>query len=392
MLSWEEARRRSIEAARGRTLDAEEVDLEAAAGRILAEDALADRDQPPFRRSTRDGFAVRAADGTASRRRVGEVVAGGWFAGTVGVGECVEIMTGAPVPEGADAVVMVEDTTRADEVISVTRAASAGENVVPRGAELEAGAVALSRGARLDAGGSALLASIGVARPRVSRRPKVAIVTTGDELVPVEETPGPAQIRNSNRPTLATLVARAGGEPLVRRALPDDRAAIRKALEEALATADLIVLSGGVSAGKHDLVEPALSDLGARVSWDGVSIRPGKPAVCGEVGGKLYFGLPGNPVSTVVTFELFVRPVLATLLGASTTLPFLEAPLGKPWRGKPIGLTLFAPALLGEEGVEILASQGSGDLGVLARAGAYAIVPPQTAELAAGTRVRLLLA
>jgi molybdopterin molybdotransferase len=393
MLSWEEARRRSCDLARrlAPTPIAETVALADAAGRVLHGDALADRDQPPFHRSTRDGYAVRAADGLGMRLCVGEIPAGRrWQGAPLGAGQCVAIMTGAPVPDGADAVVMVEDTGRDGDRVRVTRAAAPGENIVPRGAELAEGQLALARGARLDAGGIALLASLGAATVPVVRRPRVAILTTGDELVPVEATPGPSQIRNSNRPTLARLVARAGGEPLTRAAIADDRAAIRAALEAALAEADVLVLSGGVSAGTHDLVEPALADLGARVDWDGVALRPGRPTVVGEVGGKPYFGLPGNPVSTVVTFELFVRPALALFAGAEPRLPLLHAPLREAWRMKPIGLTLFAPAVLGDEGVTLPPSQGSGDLGALARTDAWAILPPQTGELAAGTSVRLL--
>ena len=397
----------------------EQVSLGEAAGRVLAVDVLADRDQPPFDRSTRDGFAVRAADVAgasperpAAVRRVGEVAAGAAFSGRVDGGACVEIMTGAPLPPGTDAVVMVEHTERAGDDIQVRRPVVAGENVVPRGSELRAGALALPAGATLDPATIGLLASLGVARPQVVARPRVAVLATGDELVPVESTPAPAQIRDSNRHTLAAQIVRAGGLPLSQPIVHDDPAAIRAALAQAVAGADLLLVSGGVSMGKYDFVEGALAELGARVAFDGVDIRPGKPLVFGTIGAQgqsddrriPFFGLPGNPLSTLVTFELFVRPAIGLLLGRaeSSALATTGARLAVDYAQRKLPLTVFVPAafVLSDDAtvpatvplcaVKPVPSQGSGDLRSMAAADALMIVEPGTTDLPAGSLVAVL--
>jgi molybdopterin molybdotransferase len=403
----------------------EQVSLGDAAGRVLAADVLADRDQPPFDRSTRVGFAVRAADVAgasperpAAVRRVGEVAAGAAFSGRVEGGACVEIMTGAPLPPGTDAVVMVEHTERAGDDIQVRRPVVAGENVVPRGSELRAGALACAAGATLDPATIGLLASLGVARPQVVARPRVAVLATGDELVPVESTPAPAQIRDSNRHTLAAQIARAGGLPLPQPIVRDDPAAIRAALAQAVAGADLLLVSGGVSMGKYDFVEGALAELGARVAFDGVDIRPGKPLVFGTIGAQgqrdvqgqrddrriPFFGLPGNPLSTLVTFELFVRPAIGLLLGRaeSPALATTGARLAVDYAQRKLPLTVFvpaafvptddaaAPATVPLCAVKPVPSQGSGDLRSMAAADALMIVEPGTTDLPAGSLVAVL--
>jgi molybdopterin molybdotransferase len=393
----------------------EEVDLAAAAGRVLAADVRSDRDQPPFHRSTRDGFALRAADlagaapdRPASLRLIGEVAAGASFDGTVAAGSCVEIMTGAPLPAGADAVVMVEHVTRAGPDIQVTRALAPGDNVVPRGSELAAGAVACAAGAALDPATIGLLASVGVSRPRVTVRPRVAVLATGDELVAVDQIPAPSQIRDSNRHTIAAQIARAGGEPVARPIVRDDPAALNTAMAEALSTADLLLVSGGVSMGKYDHVEGVLAALGARIVFDGVDIRPGKPLVFALVpaAGRSIplFGLPGNPLSTLVTFELFVRPAIALLSGGrAPALAATAARLAVDYAQRKLPLTVFVPAALAAasstEGasaqvpiaaVRPVPSQGSGDLASMAAADVLMIVEPGTTALAAGSLVAVL--
>jgi molybdopterin molybdotransferase len=404
-LSFDEARQavlREISAERG-TPASEIVALDDALGRILAEDVPADRDQPPFPRVTRDGFAVRAADVVAATPGaavpltvIGEAPPGAPFPGTVGPRQCVEIMTGAALPAGADAVVMVEHTERPGaSSVAIGRAVAAGENVVARGSELAAGAVALPARHRLDPSALGLLASVGCARPPVFARPRVAIVTTGDELVELEETPRPAEIRNSNRHSLAAQIARAGGTPRPTRIARDDREALRAVIEEALPGADLLLLSGGVSMGKYDFVEDVLAALGGRVVFDGVAIRPGKPLVFGRVRGVPFFGLPGNPLSTIVTFELFVRPALALLGGADAApLQFLQAPLVEAYHQRAMPLTVFVPARLDSServtAVRPVSSQGSGDLAAMARAECLMVLEPDTVTLPAGAPVRLL--
>lgn len=386
-----------------RTPAPERVSLDEALGRILAEDVAADRDQPPFPRVTRDGFAVRAADvagagadAPVALAVIGEAPPGRPFPGAVGPRQCVEIMTGAALPEGADAVVMVEYTDRpAPGSVAIRRPVAAGENVVARGSELGAGAVAFPARRVLDPSALGLLASVGCARPAVFARPRVAIVTTGDELVELDQTPRPTEIRNSNRHSLAAQIARAGGTPRPAPIARDDRQALRQAIEAALADTDLLLLSGGVSMGKYDFVEEVLAALGGRVVFDGVAIRPGKPLVFGQVRGVPFFGLPGNPLSTIVTFELFVRPALALLAGADAApLHFTQAPLAADYSQRAAPLTVFVPARLEESGrvtaVRPLPSQGSGDLAAMARADCLMVLPPGTQGLSAGTAVQLL--
>jgi molybdopterin molybdotransferase len=377
----------------------EEVPLDQALGRVLAEEVRADREQPPFHRVTRDGFAVRAADLTAlpaTLAVIGELVPGREPHLTVGPQQCVEIMTGAALPPGADAVVMVEHTRRPDPGrVIIERTLSAGDNVVPRGSELADGAVALPARRRLDPAAIGLLAALGQARPRVHARPRVAIVATGDELLEIEERPGPTQIRNSNRHSLAAQVTRAGGVPVPAPIARDDREGLRTIIEGALPGADLLLLSGGVSMGKYDFVEAVLAELGARVVFDGVDIRPGRPLVFGRVRGVPFFGLPGNPLSTMVTFELFVRPAVEVLGGCDAPpLRYASAPLAEAFTQRSVPLVVLAPARLEGEAeatvVRPLSSQGSGDLAAMARADCLMVLAPGTTALAAGAMVSII--
>jgi molybdopterin molybdotransferase len=377
--------------------------LDEALDRVLAEAIVADRDQPPFDRVTRDGFAVRAADvaGASPDQAVvltviGEAPPGRALAFGVGPQQCVEIMTGAALPSGADAVVMVEHTRRPDPSrVLIERAAAPRENVVAQGSELSKNALAVPARRRLDPAAVALAASLGCANPRVFVRPRVAVVTTGDELVEVGATPRPTQIRNSNRHSLTAQVTRAGGFALPAPIAGDDPATLRAVIDTALAHADLLLLSGGVSMGKYDYVEGVLGDLGARVVFDGVAIRPGRPLVFGLLGEVPFFGLPGNPLSTMVTFELFVRPALELLSGADAApLRHAWVPLAEPFAQRALPLTALLPALLEGEGeatmVRPLPSQGSGDLAAMGRADCLMVVAPGTTTLAAGALVPVL--
>ncbi len=384
----------------------EDVPLEQAAGRVLAEEVRTDRDYPPFPRATRDGFALRSADVAAASKEtpvslamLGEVRAGSEFSGQVAVAECVSIMTGAPVPAGADAVVMVE-YTRPGEAgqVWIERAAAPGENVVPRGSEAPAGSAVLAPGCRIGYAEIAMLASVGRARVPVYRRPRVAILSTGDEVVELDRQPLSFQIRNSNSYALRAQVVAAGGEPCPLPIAPDHHERLRALVEQGLG-ADLLLLSGGVSMGKYDLVEQVLSDLGAEIFFDGVNIQPGRPLVFGRVPregeGRFFFGLPGNPLSTMVCFELFARAALERLAGmVERPLVFLRARLAQPVRHKP-GLTRFLPARLGGEAfaasVELVPWQGSGDVAALVEANGYLVVPEDRPELPAGEWAAVLL-
>ena len=331
-----------------------------------------------------------------------------------------EIMTGAPVPAGADAVMMIEHV-RIEHVkaggeqvrLLSPRKLKQGENIVAQGAQARQGDELLATGTAIQSSQIALAAACGYSALEVFVRPRVAILTTGDELVPVESEPAPGQIRNSNAPMLAAMVAAAGGEPWVLPSAEDKAEALDHALAQA-AEADLLLLSGGVSAGKFDLVEPALARAGARFQFTGVRIQPGKPLVYGELpSGRHassqsrgeertlpFFGLPGNPVSSAVTFLLFAAPMLAALAGSLESGPrFALARLSKDSdkHGKP-GLTRFLSASCTFSGavgqlpeVALVPSQGSGDLAALARCNCFLVVPEETSSLEAGAIVRILL-
>jgi molybdopterin molybdotransferase len=401
----------------------ESVALAQARGCVLAQPLIADSDQPPFSRSTRDGFACRSEE--ASRHQplpvAGASRAGDPPAGPLPPGAAWEIMTGAPVPAGADAVVMIEHVETSGDGQSRTarllppRTISSGENVIVQGAQARAGQELLAPGAVLEAGQIALAASCGYANVDVLVRPRVAILATGDELVPVEAKPGPGQIRNSNGPMLAALVEAAGGDPWLLPVAADSAEALDAAIAAAR-TADLVLITGGVSAGKFDLVEPALARAGATFHFTGVKIQPGKPTVFGELPAAKsvqdqnstkcnrtkFFGLPGNPVSSAVTFLLFAAPILAALAGRSDHGPrFALAQLDTSVAHKP-GLTRFLPAActfgaaneLPE--VSLIPWQGSGDLAALARSNCFLVVPENAERdeihvTKAGATVRILL-
>jgi len=369
----------------------ESVPLEEAAGRVLAEEISADRDTPALSRSVRDGFAVRASDLPGDLEVIGEVRAGERFAGAVAPGQAVEIMTGAPIPEGADAVVMVEHTERVNGRVRIPKPAEPQQFINPKGCEAVAHDVILRPGERLDYTGVALLAAFGRERVAVYARPAVSLIATGDEIVEVNESPRDYQIRNSNIYSLAAQVSRAGGVP---RRLPvarDTQAHTREVIEQGL-QANLLLLSGGVSAGKYDVVETVLSSLGAQFYFDRVLIQPGQPLVFGRVRETFVFGLPGNPASTMVTFEIFARAALELLSGQQeTALPMPFARLTKEFRHKP-GLTRFLPAQWSADGTEVtpLRWSGSGDVPALARSNAFLVADPERAEYAKGELIPVL--
>jgi molybdopterin molybdotransferase len=386
----------------------ERIDLGQAAGRVLAQPICADSDQPPFARSTRDGFACRALEASAHNflALTGSVRAGDAPAKPLAAGSACEIMTGAPVPDGADAVAMVEHVEVVGGRVRLLkpRKLVGGENLVARGAQAKAGDELLPAGTSIGAAQIALAASCGYASVEVFVRPRVAILTTGDELVPVDAAPGPGQIRNSNAPMLAAMVAAAGGDPWVLPAAADNAAALDVALTRA-ASADLLLISGGVSAGKFDLVEPALARIGAQFHFTGVRIQPGKPLVFGELprpdGPSLpFFGLPGNPISSAVTFLLFAAQVLGALSGNRASGPrFALAQLAKTTdrKTKP-GLTRFLPACCTFSSVDgqpptvaQVPWHGSGDLGAFAQSNCFLVIPEHAAHLEEGEIVRILL-
>jgi molybdopterin molybdotransferase len=390
-LTFRDARAAVVrEAGRIRVLPQTElVPLDAALGRVLAEDAVADRDHPPFDRAMRDGFAVRAADLPGTLLVAGEIRAGQRSELVLTRGEAIEIMTGAPVPPGADAVVMIEHSERTDDSVTIGRTLESGANIAPRGSEAHASGVVLTRGARLSPAGIAWLAATGHPSVEVFVRPRVAIVSTGDEIVDINNTPEPHQIRNSNGWSLSAQVKRAGGIPvrlpIARDTVEDTRWIVEQGLES-----DMLLLSGGVSAGKYDVVETVLAELGAEFFFDRVLIQPGQPLVFGRVQQKLFFGLPGNPVSGMVTFEVFARAALELLSGANDApLPITLARLTRRFTHKP-GLTRFLPACVTDAEVTPVEWRGSGDIAALCRANAFLVADADKPEYAAGETIPVL--
>ena len=388
----------------------ETVDLLHATGRNLAEQITADRDLPPFPRSTRDGYAVRAADLTklpVTLRVLGEIKAGPSPARpAIKSGEAYAIMTGAPVPDGADAVVMVEYSSQNGDSAEITKTVTREENVVAQGAEAKRDSLLLDRGTRLNESAIALAASVGKSKLNVFVRPRVAVLTTGDEIVAVDAEIGPAQIRNSNSYSLAAQIQQAGGEPVLLPIAPDEPRRLRQLIEQGLQCA-LLIMTGGVSMGRYDLVEQVLAELKADFFFTGAKIQPGRPVVFGRVSRHAasasperqshtyFFGLPGNPVSTMVTFELFARPMLEALAGMSLgPLAFLHARLKSEIKVKS-GLTRFLPAIFSGEyantQVELVPWQGSGDIAARVRSNCYVVIPPDREQIAAGEWVAVML-
>jgi molybdopterin molybdotransferase len=397
MLSFEEARQVVISQSKKYTSARStlELDVNDALGYVLAQEVCSDREYPPFDRSTRDGYAVRATEAAqgAILPCFGEIKAGDTVSQPLKPGTCIQIMTGAAVPAGADAVVMIEFTRRSEDNVTFDRGTQSGQNIVPRGSEAHSGDLALRPGLRLGFAELAVAAQVGATTIRCTNKPRVAILSTGDEVVPINETPEPFHIRNSNTVSLAAQVRLAGGEPIAlinaQDRVDDLSAKIEQGLRE-----DVLVLSGGVSMGKYDLVETVLKSLGAEFFFDVVAIRPGKPAVFGRCRNTLVFGLPGNPVSTMVTFQLFVTAALDVLSGAEARpLPLLEATLAEALAEKA-GLTHFLPARLVWRGgvayVTALRWQGSGDISTLTRANCFLLVPADRSNIPAGEKVSVL--
>jgi molybdopterin molybdotransferase len=407
--SFEEARHVVEDhAARLHPRGKELAELLESAGQVLAEPVLADRNFPPFPRAMRDGYAVQASDLTqlpATLEVMGEIKAGDPTAAPVlQPGQAVAIMTGAPAPPGADAVVMVEHTSFQGRRVQIMKGVAAGDNIVPAGAEAKRGDRLLSPGLRLDYAAIAVAASTGRRHLLVYRKPQIAILATGDEIVDLDVQPGASQIRNSNSYSLAAQVLAAGGDPLLLPIAPDEPSRLRELIADGLES-DLLLLAGGVSMGKYDLVEQVLAEFQAQFFFTGTLIQPGRPVVFGKArlgqgqGGpeedRYFLGLPGNPVSTMVTFELFARPILEALAGMSPRkLVFLQARLKSEIQTRK-GLRRFLPAILSGEferaEVELAGWQGSGDVASMARANCYIVIPPDRERIADGEWVPVLM-
>jgi molybdopterin molybdotransferase len=382
-------------------LPAERVPLDEALGRVLAEEVFADTDLPPFDRAQMDGYAVRSEDLKAAPARlrvVGEAAAGSGWRGRVEKGEAVRIMTGAPLPSGADSVQQVELTSETEDgaVVHIERATEPGQFYVPRGNEIRKGERVLEAGEEINAARMAVLASFGYASVPVRVRPRVAVLATGTELVPVGERPGEDQIRDSNSYSLAAYARLAGARVERLPFAGDDPESLRQEIEAAAARVDVLVLSGGVSMGRYDFTKAALRALGAEVFFERVALRPGKPTVFARLpNGALVFGLPGNPVSVSVTFNLFARAALLALQGSRAPAPAEEnALLARPAKGASARTSYLPASLSTDEDGRLLAHTlkwgGSSDFVAFARATALVIIPADAGTLEAGSVVKVV--
>jgi molybdopterin molybdotransferase len=394
-LEFEEARTIVIDTVRALPLSrpVETLALDRVHGRILAKAVVADRDYPALERSLRDGFAVKSNNVPGTLAVTGEVRAGDQALAPLADGAALEIMTGAPLPPGADAVVMIEHTVRLDAGrVRIDQSAEPGQFINKRGAESQAGSSLIPAGTRLDASHIATLAMTGYTSVPVFALPSVAILATGDEIVALDEQPAPHQIRNSNSFMLSALVRSSGGIPEILPVAGDTKQALLPLLQRGLEH-DLLLVSGGVSAGKYDLVKPALRELGVDFRFERVRVQPGQPTAFGTGNNKPVFGLPGNPGSTLITYQLFARPALELLGGLSDPLlPLLWARFEAPFRHK-IGLTRFLPARLSNDGRELrhIPWQGSSDIPALAQANAFLVADHDHEHWQVGDTIRVML-
>jgi len=393
LIEFEAAREAVLEAAA--PLGAEEISLRDALGRVLAETVLAPEDVPAFDNSAMDGFAVRAADTApgARLRVVGESRAGTPAESELGQGEACAISTGAAIPAGADAVIRVEDTRREDGFVELAVAVEAGRDLRTAGSDISAGSVVLEQGIRIGAAEIGLLASAARARVQVGRRPRVAVVTTGDELVGVDEPLRPGAVRNSGSYVIPALAERAGGLVVSVEHARDDLSVVTTAVAEAL-EADVVVVTGGMSVGVHDHVGDAMRELGVENRFHGVALRPGKPTSFGTRGATLVFGLPGNPVSSLITFLLFARPALQALAGELPRRARTFATLDEDCELTPVRLhAVRCRVHLEDDGwhAETTGPQSSHILSSLRGADAIALIPAGEGTLVAGSRVEVEL-
>ncbi len=369
--------------------------LHEARGLVLSRAVVASHPVPPFANSGVDGFAVLSSDVAAAPvdlEVIGDLPAGTAPTMAVRPGTAIRIMTGAPMPDGADAVVMVEDTTTTGDRVRVVRAARPGDHVRPAGGDFPAGTTVFEAGERLRAPHLGVLASIGVARPPVRRRPAVAVLSTGDELRSADTSDlPPGAIRDSNRPVLVGLLEELGVVVRDFGIIGDDAATLRTALEEAAGSCDAVITSGGVSMGEHDLVKRVLGDLGRVEFWQ-VAMQPAKPFAFGRIGATPIFGLPGNPVSAMVAFEQFVRPALLAMMGARHLFrPRVPAILTEAVTTNPDKTVFLRVEFIAPWEVRLAGGQDSNVLSALAAADAFAVIPVGVGAVAAGETVTLEL-
>jgi len=375
--------------------DVESVALDAAAGRVLAADTVAREDHPSHARSTMDGFALASASRATRRRIAGSVALGKPAAAALAVDEALRVPTGGALPVGADAVVPQEDVAIEGDTIVLHAAIAAGDSVSARASDIAAGDVVLSAGRRIGAPELGVLATLGFAHVPVFRRPRIGIISTGDELIDPETTPLAGQIRDSNRYAIAGALLTLGAEPIQLPRVADDAVALRAALDAGLARCDAVITTGGSSVGERDLMPQIVGQLGAPGTLvHGLRVKPGKPTLLAAVDGKAVIGLPGNPASSLMILEAVVRPIIAALLGERDARPtMLEAIAAAPFTGRP-GWTHFVPARLSLRGAQLVAEPlliRSAQTSLLARASGYATIGETPDRIEAGERIGVTL-
>lgn len=388
MIPFEQALRIVLDAAR--PMDTEEVALEDAVGRILAEDVRSDRDMPPFNKSAMDGYACRRADLGGELRVIETIPAGVLPQKAIGENQCAKIMTGSMVPEGADCVIMVEyvEELAGGKVRFVGH--KTADNICAQGEDGRAGEILLRRGERIQPQHAAILATVGCVRPRVARRPRVGVIATGDELVEPGERPTGPQIRNSNSSQLCAQIRAMGAEARYFGIARDSEQSTDRLLKEALAASDVVLLSGGVSAGDFDFVPGVMRRNKIEILFEQIAIKPGKPTVFGHTERTAVFGLPGNPVSTFTLFEILVKPFLFKRMGHDERAAHIVMPLEKAVTLKATDRQTWIPVVLSETGgVVPVDFHGSAHSLALCRADGLMVIPLGVACLPAGTLVRV---
>jgi len=383
-----------------RPLRAEKVDIGSTLGRVLAEDVLAFRPNPPWDNSAMDGYALRAVDALLASKEtpvrlkvIYDLPAGKVSRKRVGKGEAVRIMTGAPVPQGADAVVMVENTEAGpDSTVFIRSRVREGDNIRRSGEDFQKGDTVLKKGSVIRPADILMLATTGRAEVKVYRRPTVSVLSTGDELTEIGERPGKGKIPNSNGYALSALVEECGGVPVQLGIARDNRKSLFSKLKRAV-KADCVITSGGVSVGDYDLVKDVLEEMGSAMRFWKVAIKPGKPLAFGVIGGRPAFGLPGNPISSMVAFEEFVRPALLKMTGRSEIFrKTFPARITKDVAIKPGRMNFLRGSLTvkdGEYTVAPLEGQGSGIVSTMVAANAFIIVEPSSTGFKEGDTVRV---
>ncbi len=388
MTTFENALETVLEAAR--PLDSERVPVEEALGRVLAEDVRSDLDMPPFDKSAMDGYACRRADLKKELTVVEWIPAGYTPTRTIGPGQCAKIMTGAVVPEGADCVVMVEYTETPTPKTMRFTATDTRNNICMLGEDMRKGDRVLEKGTMIAPQHVAVLASVGAARPAVSRRPTVGVIATGDELVEPSAKPAPSQIRNSNSCQLCAQLTRAGVLPRYRGIAKDTEDATERMLTRAMAESDVVLFSGGVSMGDLDLVPGIMRKCGVNLVFEEIAVKPGRPTVFGIADSAICFGLPGNPVSTFILFEILIKPFLYRMMGHDFRPPEIPATLARPVRNKRGNRCSWIPVRLDRDGTATpVEYHGSAHVAALCPANGLISVPVGTTEIREGTEVHV---